>query len=69
MIGLIDERGLDAASTAAIPEPFDYYCWDVYTEVGQKLADAPDFAERRRHVLHALENRTGIEGRRGGRRG
>ena len=61
VIGLIDERGLDAASIAAIPEPFDYYCWDVYTEVGQELADAPDFAERRRHVLHALENRTGIE--------
>ena len=32
---------LVAAEVAALPEPFDYYCWDLYAEVGRCYAEDP----------------------------
>src|SRR4029079_2795985 len=39
VVGLRCLRGLSAADVAAIPEPFDFYCWDLYSEVGRWLAE------------------------------
>ena len=33
VVGLIDVRGLDAEAVEALPDPFDYYCWDLYAEI------------------------------------
>src|SRR4029453_8532791 len=35
VIGCLDLRGLSIAEVAALPEPFDYWCWDLYSEVGR----------------------------------
>ena len=35
VVGFLDLRGLSLADVAAIPEPFYYYCWDLYSEVGR----------------------------------
>ena len=29
VVGFLDLRGLSIADVAAIPEPFDFYCWDL----------------------------------------
>ena len=41
VVGFLDLRGLTAADVAAIPEPFDYYCWDLYSEVGRWFDGGP----------------------------
>jgi arginyl-tRNA synthetase len=46
-------KALDASLTK--DQPFDYYCWDLYTRVGQFYRDAPDNLKLRNEVLHALE--------------
>src|SRR6185295_17452478 len=33
VVGFVDLRGMSAEEVAAVPEPFDYYCWDLYSEV------------------------------------
>ena len=35
VVGFVDLRGMTAAEVAALPEPFDYLCWDLYGEVGR----------------------------------
>src|SRR5262249_54852006 len=38
VVGFLDLRGLsqaDVSEIEAIPEPFDFYCWDLYSEVGR----------------------------------
>src|SRR6185503_4088130 len=30
VVGFVDLRHLSAAEVAAIAEPFDFYCWDLY---------------------------------------
>ncbi len=42
VVGFLDLRGLSLADVAAIPEPFDYYCWDLYSEVGRWFAEHPE---------------------------
>jgi len=61
VLGFIDLRGLDAAAVAALPDPFDYICWDLYTEVTEKLAEDESLQERRRDVFLALERHNGPE--------
>jgi len=46
-------KALDASLTN--DRPFDYYCWDLYTRVGQFYRDVPDNLKLRNEVLHALE--------------
>ncbi|HYV13983.1 MAG TPA: arginine--tRNA ligase, partial [Pyrinomonadaceae bacterium] len=53
-------KALDASLTK--DQPFDYYCWDLYTRVGLFYRDGnptgdinPDKAKLRNEVLHALE--------------
>ena len=50
---------MSAPDVAAIPEPFDYYCWDLYSEVGRWLAADPERQRLRRETLHELETGRG----------
>ena len=43
------------AEVAAIPEPFDYFCWDLYSEVGRWYEEDPERQALRRETLHELE--------------
>lgn len=61
VLGFTDVRGLDAAAVAALPEPFDYACWDLYAEVTELLENDEAMKERRRDVLLALEQGSGPE--------
>ena len=66
----IEKLGLDEvkALDQSLPEerPFDYYCWDLYTQVGLFYRDGdaqnqpdPEKLKLRTEVLHALEAGTG----------
>jgi arginyl-tRNA synthetase len=58
VVGFLDLRRLGAAEIEALPEPFDYYCWDLYSEVGQWYESAAGKLEgpaHRRETLHAME--------------
>lgn len=59
VLGFTDVRGLDAAAVAELPEPFDYTCWDLYTEVTERMASDEALQARRRDVLLALERHEG----------
>ena len=37
------------------PYTFDYYCWDLYTEVGQQYASNEELKAKRAKVLHLIE--------------
>src|SRR5687768_10987878 len=63
-LGLDDIKALDQS----LPEdrPFDYYCWDLYTQVGLFYRDGnpqaqpnPEKLKLRNEVLHALEEGSG----------
>ncbi len=59
VVGFLDLRHLDAAAVAALPEPFDYYCWDLYGEVGRWYEGNPEGQRLRRETLHQMEAGTG----------
>jgi arginyl-tRNA synthetase len=59
VVGFVDLRGLSSAEVAAIPEPFDFYCWDLYGEVGRWYEGDPERQRRRRETLHELETGQG----------
>ena len=42
VVGFLDLRGCSVADIEALPEPFDYICWDVYSEVGRWYEPDPD---------------------------
>jgi arginyl-tRNA synthetase len=60
VVGFLDQRDLSAADVAAIPEPFDFYCWDLYSEVGRWLAEDPERQRLRRETLHEMEIGKGL---------
>jgi len=60
VVGFLDLRDLSAADVAAIPEPFDFYCWDLYSEVGRWLAEDPERQRLRRETLHEMEIGKGL---------
>lgn len=55
VVGFVDLRGLSKDQIAAIPEPFDYYCWDLYSEVGRWYDEDKERQRLRRETLHQLE--------------
>ncbi len=59
VVGLLDLRGCSLADIAGLPEPFDYLCWDLYSEVGRWYEGDPERLELRRRTLHALESGEG----------
>jgi arginyl-tRNA synthetase len=59
VVGFIDLRGLSLAQVTALPEPFDFYCWDLYSEVGRWFGDDPERQKLRRETLHEMETARG----------
>jgi arginyl-tRNA synthetase len=59
VVGFLDLKGLSIADVEAIEEPFDYYCWDLYSSVGSWYAEDPERDRLRRETLHALEEGSG----------
>ncbi|HZI64864.1 MAG TPA: arginine--tRNA ligase [Thermoanaerobaculia bacterium] len=59
VVGFADLRRMSAPQVAALPEPFDFYCWDLYAEVGRWYTEDEARQEARRETLHALESGTG----------
>ncbi len=59
VVGFVDLRGCSVADIEALPEPFDYTCWDVYSEVGRWYGTDSARLELRRRTLHALESGRG----------
>lgn len=46
---------LDNELTAA-GKSFDYYCWDLYTKVGQQYQTNDELKEKRAEILHLIED-------------
>ncbi|HEX4952903.1 MAG TPA: arginine--tRNA ligase [Thermoanaerobaculia bacterium] len=63
VVGVLDLRGMSYDQVAALPEPFDYFCWDLYSEVGRWYEGDPSRQTLRRETLHALESRQGERAR------
>ncbi len=59
VVGFLDLRECSVADIEALPEPFDYVCWDLYSEVGRWYEGDPKRLELRRRTLHALESGEG----------
>jgi arginyl-tRNA synthetase len=59
VVGFTDLRRLGIDQVADLPEPFDYYCWDLYSEVGRWYEDDPERQALRRQTLHQLEEGEG----------
>lgn len=59
VVGFLDLRGMSFDTVAALPEPFDYICWDLYSEVGRWYESHPEKKDLRRSTLHGLESGTG----------
>ena len=55
VVGFLDLRDCSVADIAALHEPFDYVCWDLYSEVGRWYEGDEKRLELRRRTLHALE--------------
>ncbi len=52
-------RPRGSTEVAALPEPFDFYCWDLYSEVGRWYEEDKPAQELRRSTLHQLESGSG----------
>jgi arginyl-tRNA synthetase len=59
VVGFADLRGQSLEQVAALPEPFDHLCWDLYAEVGRWYEESPSRQELRRRTLHELERGEG----------
>jgi arginyl-tRNA synthetase len=59
VVGFLDLRGMGPEQVAALPEPFDFHCWDLYSEVGRWYEADPTRQRLRRETLHQLERGEG----------
>ena len=59
VVGFLDLRGLSTADVEALEEPFDYYCWELYSEVGRWYAEDVARETLRRETLKELEEGEG----------
>jgi arginyl-tRNA synthetase len=59
VVGFEHLRNLSLEDVKDIPEPFDYYCWDLYAEVSEWFDQNPDRRELRHNTLHAIESGEG----------
>jgi len=59
VVGFVDIEHRTVAEVAAIREPFDYHCWDLYGRVGRWYGEDPARQALRRETLHALESGAG----------
>jgi arginyl-tRNA synthetase len=59
VVGFVDLEGKTLDQVAAIPEPFDFYCWDLYSRVGAWYGEDAERQALRRATLHELEKGAG----------
>ena len=63
VVGFVHLRKMNLAQIkeldAALEIPFDYYCWDLYAEVGKFYEQNAENLKLRAEVLHELEKGTG----------
>ncbi len=59
VVGFRHLRNLTLQEVASIPDPFDYYCWDLYAEVSDWFGKDPSRLDLRMETLHAIESGTG----------
>ncbi|MBS1796415.1 MAG: arginine--tRNA ligase [Acidobacteria bacterium] len=63
VVGFVHLRKMDLAQIkqleAGLEIPFDYYCWDLYTEVGKFYAENEENKKFRAETLHELEKGSG----------
>jgi len=55
---LLKENSDAVAKRAADPK-FDYFCWDVYSQMANYYAEHPEAEQWRRDTLHKIEHRQG----------
>jgi len=55
VVGFHYLRGFDLERVRAVPEPFDYYCWDLYAEVSDWFNKDQERTHYRHEVLAAIE--------------
>lgn len=59
VVGFVNLRKMNLAQikelNANLEIPFDYYCWDLYTEVGKFYAESEENLKFRAETLHELE--------------
>ena len=59
VVGFLDLRGMATEEIAALGEPFDFYCWDLYSEARAWIEEDADRAKLRAETLHQLERGEG----------
>jgi arginyl-tRNA synthetase len=59
VVGFLDLQKMSLGDVAELPEPFDYYCWDLYSEVGRWYEQDSERLEYRRITLRQLEEGEG----------
>lgn len=59
VVGFRHLRKLSLAQVRAIPEPFDYYCWDLYAKVRDWYRREDSRLEHRRRTLREIEEGEG----------
>ncbi len=55
----MEQKSLDEIK--AIPGKFDYYCWDLYTQVTRFLEENPEAQQRKAEILKQIEEGEGTE--------
>ncbi len=55
VVGFTHIERKSLAEVAAIPDKFDYYCWDLYAKVGDFYAADPKHKQFQAETLHAIE--------------
>lgn len=56
VVGFTRLRQMSLEEVAAIEDPFDYYCWDLYAEVSEWYAGDPERLELRQKTLAEIES-------------
>ena len=59
VVGFVDLEHRTVAEVAALPEPFDFHCWDLYSRVGAWYGEDAGRQALRRATLHELESGKG----------
>jgi arginyl-tRNA synthetase len=65
VVGFTDIEKRSVEEVEALPEPFDYTCWDLYSRVGRWYEEDPQRRKWRTETLHALEADSGERARMG----
>ncbi|MEJ2084979.1 MAG: arginine--tRNA ligase, partial [Acidobacteriota bacterium] len=59
VVGFLDLRGMTLEQVEVLSDPFDFYCWDLYSEVGRWFEEDAERLALRRETLRQLEENSG----------